>query len=75
MKTTPDKSATKERLRWPEQFACPKCGVVGEPYRSPVSVGPRVALAGIVPSPSDDAFPAAGRNSRGAARELQLLVG
>ena len=22
-----------ERLRWPEQFACPKCGVVGEPYR------------------------------------------
>jgi transposase-like protein len=22
-----------ERLRWPEGFACPKCGVVGEPYR------------------------------------------
>jgi predicted RNA-binding Zn-ribbon protein involved in translation (DUF1610 family) len=22
-----------ERLRWPEQFACPKCGVIGEPYR------------------------------------------
>ena len=22
-----------ERLRWHEQFACEKCGVVGEPYR------------------------------------------
>lgn len=22
-----------EKLRWPEEFACPKCGVVGEPYR------------------------------------------
>ena len=23
-----------QRLRWPEGFVCPKCGVVGEPYRS-----------------------------------------
>lgn len=23
-----------ERLRWPDGFACPACGVVGEPYRS-----------------------------------------
>ena len=22
-----------ENLRWPEAFACPKCGVIGEPYR------------------------------------------
>src|SRR3990167_2015634 len=22
-----------ERLRWPAGFACPKCGVAGEPYR------------------------------------------
>jgi len=22
-----------ERLRWPDGFACPKCGVIGEPYR------------------------------------------
>lgn len=26
-------AAYLERLRWPEGFACPKCGVVGEPYR------------------------------------------
>ncbi len=24
-----------EALRWPEGFVCPKCGVVGEPYRFP----------------------------------------
>lgn len=23
-----------EKLRWPNGFACPRCGVVGEPYRS-----------------------------------------
>ena len=22
-----------ERMRWPETFACPSCGVKGEPYR------------------------------------------
>lgn len=24
-----------EAMRWPDGFACPKCGVVGEPYRFP----------------------------------------
>ena len=36
-----------ERLRWADGFACPKCGVIGEPYRfaaRPEPATPRHAL-------------------------------